>query len=251
MKKIYYIGEKGKLKKISSKKLESEYIYTKGVDDAKKQLKSKGIEVDKKKSKELAKIFVNNNVLRNLNDFIRKSIDFVNKHTSWSTILFCIFIASIINFTILMLFKYRLPISFSFSQSSLLDSYKNISIVIAIISFIWQIFLIPNRRIIAIEAVVVFFSYFIMGIILEKKGLMNIDFTKGIIIIKIGNNIGNIGVFFLILNCINSILVGIIIYNILKSIYNWIFGKNGGMEAPKLSFIWTILAFILGLILKK
>ena len=55
---------------------------------------------------------------------------------------------------------------------------------------------------------------------------------------------------FFILSLLTSLVVSFIVFNILDEIYKWLVGINKRIEAPKLSLIWAIIAFLLGVLLK-
>ena len=55
---------------------------------------------------------------------------------------------------------------------------------------------------------------------------------------------------FLVLLLVTVFVVSLIVYDTFETIYKWLVGTNKSIEAPKLSLIWAIVAFLLGLLLK-
>ena len=67
--------------------------------------------------------------------------------------------------------------------------------------------------------------------------------------VKVGKSVIE-NVYFLTFCLLTNLVVSFIVFNILDEIYKWLVGTNKRIEAPKLTLIWTIIAFLLGLLWK-
>lgn len=256
MKKIYYQRNKTKVTTLSTKKLRTYTIRALDYEDAYNQLLSKHLNLSKAMTKSLAKIFsMKENRLTwasNLNSLLGQLyIILVNLFQKYKIrILSVVIIMGITNY--LVLSWIRTNVSHVFYQlvnfKSLIDYFMKVPLIVVIFCIMWLLFLIPKKKYNVISMFCIIFADLVYFWI-DRDSYVYFDNQNSLSYIKIGEGTLE-NIYFFILSLLTSLVVSFIVFNILDEIYKWLVGINKRIEAPKLSLIWAIIAFLLGVLLK-
>ena len=119
--------------------------------------------------------------------------------------------------------------------------------MITIFCILFLLFLIPKKK----KNVILMFIILVADLTFfwkDKDSFINLDNSSSYIL-KIGQSVLE-NTCFLVLLLVTVFVVSLIVYDTFETIYKWLVGTNKSIEAPKLSLIWAIVAFLLGLLLK-
>lgn len=121
-----------------------------------------------------------------------------------------------------------------------------LSLISVAVGATWLLFLIPKKK---YNVISLFFIIVIDLIYFWKAKDLYIYFDPNNTYVKVGKSVIE-NVYFLTFCLLTNLVVSFIVFNILDEIYKWLVGINKRIEAPKLTLIWTIIAFLLGLLWK-
>ncbi|MCR1233109.1 hypothetical protein [Streptococcus suis] len=255
MKKIYYQKDRTKVVAIDVHKIRTYSITAMDYADANRKLVKKHLRLSKAMEKRLSKIFSSKDnklaILSWLNDLLGRTylhlVDFLKKNRI--RLLGISAIMGMINYLILSWMKANIStLSYRvINHASITDHFMNFSMIITAFCVIFLLFLIPKKKYNVISMFVVLFADLIYFWI-DKDSFLNLD-KGGFYYLKIGEGVLK-NHFFLALLLVTVHVISKIVYDTCEAIYKWLVGKNKSIEAPKLSLIWAIVAFLLGLLFK-
>lgn len=254
MKKIYYQKDKQKLIAVSAKKIKNHQILAKDYNDAEIKLLKKHLVLTRTIKKNLERLFsssknnlIGADVINGWLGYAYKSIlTFVNKNRI--RILGVISIMGITNYLFLNWIKTNIThLSFRFANyTSISSSFMKLSLISVVVGATWLLFLIPKKK---YNVISLFFIIVVDLIYFWKAKDLYIYFDPNNTYVKVGKSVIE-NVYFLTSCLLTNLVISFIVFNILDEIYKWLVGTNKRIEAPKLTLIWTIIAFLLGLLWK-
>lgn len=127
------------------------------------------------------------------------------------------------------------------------DNFMNLPLILTIFCILFLLFLIPKKK----YNVISMFAALAIDLLffwIDKDSFVNFD-SSSFYFLKIDKSVLE-NTCFLVLLLVTVFVVSLIVYDTFEAIYKWLVGTNKSIEAPKLSLIWAIVAFLLGLLLK-
>ena len=255
MKKIYYQKDKTKVVAIDTKKIATHSIYAKDYVDAQQKLKNKHVHLSSRMERRLSTMFSSKEAkflwISQLNDLIGQSyVNLVNFLKKIRVKVLGIFaITGLVNYLTLSWMKTNIFYlsHIKINHASKTDNFMNLPLILTIFCILFLLFLIPKKKynVIAMFIALVIDTLFFW---IDKDSFVNFD-SSGFYFLRIDKSVLE-NTCFLVLLLVTVFVVSLIVYDTFEAIYKWLVGTNKSIEAPKLSLIWAIVAFLLGLLLK-
>lgn len=254
MKRIYYQKDKKKVVAIDIKKIATHSIFAKDYESAHQKLLKKHVTLSQGMDKRLRKIFSVKETkpkAKQLNDFLGQLYVYLVKFlkTNRVKILGIFAIMGMVNYFTLSWLKANISYlsHIKINHASLTDNFMNFPLMITIFCILFLLFLIPKKK----KNVILMFIILVADLIFfwkDRDSFINLG-NNSFYILKIGQSVLE-NTCFLFLLLVTVFVVSLIVYDTFEAIYKWLVGTNKSIEAPKLSLIWAIVAFLLGLLLK-
>ncbi len=255
MKKIYYQKDKTKVVVIGTEKIATYSIYAKDYVDAQQKLQKKHVQLSNRMERRLSKIFSSKeakfSLLSQLNDLIGQSyVNLVNILKKIRVKVLGIFaIMGLVNYLALSWMETNISYlsHIKINHASKTDNFMNLPLMLTIFCILFLLFLIPKKK----YNVILMFIVLAIDLLffwIDKDSFVNFD-SSSFYFLNIDKSVLE-NSFFLVLLLVTVFVISLIVYDTFEAIYKWLIGTNKSIEAPKLSLIWAIVAFLLGLLLK-
>lgn len=252
MKKIYYLKNGTKLVAISEKKIRINSIKAVNYTEAYNKLTAEHINIPQKMKNRLGKIFTEydseSEWIARLNS--RLGHFFVRIVENRVRLLGVFAITGMVNYLTLDFLKsHILQLSFVLpNPKKTIDIFSYLSIFASFFSILFLLFLIPKKKynVVLMILTLVFDGLYLW---LDKETFIFHDKVNNLFNFNVGTGILKDNLFLTLL-MLTTMALSFIVYNIISEIYKWLIGTNRSIEVPKLSLIWAIIVFILGLLFK-